>query len=111
MADYHDGRRVEYAVTHDLRDNGYHILRAASSKGYADVSAIKYHQLLLVSVKRTDPLLPPEERARLIEVALCLPYAVPLVAYKPFRQPLRYRRLTGQGPKDWVEWTPDEAAA
>lgn len=108
---YHQGRLVEWEVVHDLTDHGYDCTRAASSKGAADVIAIKPGQILLVSVKRTDPLLPRDERAKLLRVAAHLsPASLPVVAYRPIRQPLRYRLLTGPGPKQWQDWTPDPIA-
>lgn len=107
MSGYEVGRRVEYAVTANLRENGYRIQRAASSKGLADVIAMKQGQILFVSVKRTTPD-GPADRARLIEVAdWVAPFGVPLIALGPVSK-LAYRRLTGVGPKDWVAWTPDE---
>jgi hypothetical protein len=109
MSGYSDGRRVEYAVMHDLAANGYECTRAASSKGTADVIAIKAGQVLLVNVKRTTPP-GPEERKALFAVALLLPMvAVPLVALKPARGLLTYRRLIGTGSRDYVPWAPDFA--
>lgn len=110
MSAYGDGRRIEYAVTADLRDNGYDLIRASSSKGVADVIAFKPGQVLLVNVKRTT-MPGPDERANLLRIAAYLPgYAIPLVALKPLRQQLQYRRLHGPGPKAWTVWTPDEIA-
>lgn len=110
MSGYSDGRRVEYAVIHDLYDNGYDHIRGASSKGFADIVAVKPGQVLIVNVKRTT-MPGPAERADLLRVAAHLPgVAVPLVALKPLRQGLTYRRLTGPGPKQWEPWTPDEVA-
>jgi hypothetical protein len=110
MSGYSDGRRVEWAVVHDLQQNGYETTRAASSKGVADVIAIKAGQVLLVNVKRTTPP-GPAERADLILICKLIPgVLVPLVALKPFRQPLTYRRLLGSGPRSWVPWSPDFAA-
>jgi len=107
MSGYEDGRRVEWAVVHDLQANGYETTRAASSKGVADVIAIKAGQVLLVNVKRTTPP-GPAERADLLRVAAMLPgVGVPLVALKPLREPLRYRRLIGGRPQDWIAWAPD----
>src|SRR5690348_2580846 len=98
--------RVEWAVCHNLEDDGYEIVRASSSKGFADVIAVKQGQVLFVNCKRTTPPGPAERKA-LLRVAACLPgVAVPLVALKPLRQPLTYRRLTGAGPKEWQPWTP-----
>lgn len=108
MSGYEDGRRVEYKVIHHLTENGYTCTRAASSKGAADVIAVKEWEVLFVSVKRTSP---PgrEERERLLRVAWLLPeVGVPLVAIG--RPKLTYRRLFGAGPKDWDRWTPDHLA-
>lgn len=108
MSSYHDGRRIEYAVCHDLADNGYRVTRAASSKGFADVIAVKLRQILFVNVKRTT-MPGPDERFELLGAASLLypGIAVPLVALGPASK-LTYRRLTGPGPTDWVPWTPDE---
>lgn len=110
MSSYHDGRRVEYTVIDHLKENGYDTVRAASSKGLADVVAIKPGQVLLVNCKRTTAP-GPAERADLLRIAACLPgVGVPLVALNPFRQGLQFRHLTGPGPRDWVAWTADEVA-
>ena len=107
MSDYSQGRAVEYAVCHDLQENGYDVTRAASSKGAADVIALKHGELVLVNVKRTR-MPSPAERVALLAAASTLPdFAVPLVALGPASK-LTYRRLTGPGPADWVPWTPDE---
>ena len=107
MSGYEQGRRVEWAVIDDLKANGYVCTRAASSKGAADVIAIKPGQVLLVSVKRTTPP-GPVERTALVGVARMLPgVGVPLVALGPVSA-LSYRRLTGVGPKAWEPWNPDE---
>jgi hypothetical protein len=111
MSDYNQGRRVEYAVIHDLQQAGYETIRAASSKGLADVVAIKEGQVLLVNCKRTT-MPGPGERADLLRIAAMLPFiAVPIVALHPFRLPLVYRQLTGPGPKDWAPWPLDFAEA
>lgn len=108
MSSYSQGRRVEYAVIEHLKAEGYDTIRGASSKGIADVVAIKFGQVLLVNCKRTTPP-GPAERAQLLRVAACLPHvAVPLVALHPARQPLRFRRLTGPGARDWQPWVADE---
>ena len=103
---YAQGVRVEHAVIADLTSHGYHCTRAASSKGTADVIAIKTGQVLLVNVKRTTPP-GPAERADLFRVAWLLPgVGVPLVAIGPASK-LTYRILTGGGPRDWQPWHPD----
>lgn len=108
MSRYSEGVRVERIVIHDLQANGYETTRAASSKGVADCIAIKEGQVLLVNIKRTtNP--GPGERATLLSIAALIPgILIPLVAMKPTRQPLTYRRLTGPRPGDWEPWTPDE---
>jgi len=110
MTGYEDGRRVEWAVVHDLQENGYETTRAASSKGVADVIAFKTGQVLLVNVKRTTPP-GPGERRDLLRVAAMLPnHALAIVALKPKGQPLSYRRLLSLAPHSWVAWAPDEVA-
>jgi len=107
MSGYSDGRRVEWAVVHDLQENGYETTRAASSKGAADVIAIKAGQVLLVNCKRTTPP-GPSERRDLLRIAAMLPgVGVPLVALKPKGQALTYWRLYGPKPIDWHPWWPD----
>ena len=110
MSGYSDGRRVEWAVINDhLKPNGYWTVRAASSKGMADVVAVKDGQVLFVNAKLTTAP-GPKERDDLLTVAACLPgVGVPLVALGPASN-ITFRRLTGHGPHDWEPWTPDEIA-
>jgi hypothetical protein len=110
MSAYESGRRIEWAVVHRLTEDGYECQRAASSKGVADVVAFKPGQVLLVNVKRTT-MPGPGERADLLRVAGFLPTViVPLVALGPAAK-LKFRALTGVGPKDWIEWAPDYVGA
>jgi hypothetical protein len=107
---YHQGREVEWAVVHELTRDGYHTVRAASSKGMADVVAVKDGQVAFISCKRTKSP-GPAERAELIRVAAMLPgVGVPIVALGPASR-VTYRRLTGHGPHDWVRWVPDQVAS
>jgi holliday junction resolvase Hjr len=105
VSGYTQGRDVEYDVIHHLQENGYDTVRGASSKGLADVVAIKPGQILIVNVKRTKPP-GPAERVNLLRVAGHLPCALPLVALG--RPRLAFRLLTGPGPAEWVPWTADE---
>jgi Holliday junction resolvase len=108
VSGYTQGRAVEHDVIAHLQGHGYDTVRAASSKGLADVVAIKPGQVLLVNCKRTT-MPGPGERIDLIRIASCLPgVSVPLVALHPRGKPLQFRRLTGIGPKAWVVWTADE---
>lgn len=111
MSHYSEGIRIEHIVIHDLQKNGYATTRAASSKGVADVIAIKAGEVVLVNVKRTT-MPGTAERRQLMAVAAMIPdVAVPLVALKPTRCELTYRRLVGYRASDWVEWHPDYAKA
>ena len=80
MSGYAAGRRVEWRWVHHFTANGYEVQRAASSKGVADIIAIKPGQVLLVNVKRTA-MPSPAERRELARVARMLPgVAVPVIA-------------------------------
>lgn len=80
MSGYAQGRRVEWAWRDRLTEAGYEVTRAASSKGSADLIAIKQGQVLLVNVKRTA-LPGPAERRELVRVARLLPgVGVPVIA-------------------------------
>lgn len=106
MSGYARGVRTEHAAIHHLTGNGYACTRAASSKGAADVIAIKEGQVLLVSCK-TSRYPGPAERTELVRVARLLPdVGVPLVAIGTPAK-LTYRRLLGVGLAEWEPWTPD----
>lgn len=105
------GRRIEHAVRDDLAEHGWAIAaRAAGSRGAFDLIAFRPARVALVQVKRSDPRLSPAERARLLALAdvLGLHIALPIVACKPPRHPIRYRVLTGPGPRDWITWHPGQ---
>jgi len=94
-------------VIEELQRNGYDTVRAASSKGLADVVAIKAGQVLLVNCKRTKAP-GPAERADLLRIAAHLPgVGVPIVAIKPLgmKRP-QFWQLTGVGPKERKPWFP-----
>jgi Holliday junction resolvase len=106
VTNYSNGRALEYAVIADLEADGYRCTRAAGSKGVADIVALKPGEVVLIQAKRTNPLLAPKERAALLDLATYLK-AVPIVAFRPPRKPIEYRRLVGLGPRDWVPWVAD----
>ena len=110
VTNYSTGRRYEYLIRNDLEYNGYQCIRAAGSKGVADIIALKPNEVLLVQVKNTNPQLTPNDRAALLNLAR-ITGALPLVAHKPLRKPIMYRQLTGPGPKDWQPWTADTVGA
>jgi Holliday junction resolvase len=107
MTNYARGRRLEWDVQHDLEDNGYDTIRAASSKGIADVIGFKEGQTVFVQCK-TNGRISPAERVQLIRLASLVPGGIAVVAGRPR---VAYRLLTGTGPKDWVAWSADEVAA
>ena len=104
MTNYARGRRLEWDVQHDLEEAGYETIRAASSKGIADVIGFKPGQTVFVQAK-TNGTIPPAERVALLRLAAMVPGALALVASRPR---VTYRRLVGPGPKDWEPWSPDE---
>lgn len=96
MAQYHTGRRFEWACRDDLAENGYVVMRMAGSKGDAkvDLVAVKPGQQLYIQCK-TSARLDPDEWDRLVEVAGWVG-AIPLVASKGGRgQGITYTRLKG----------------
>lgn len=109
MTKYDAGRRFEWQIRDALIEDGYDVIRSAGSKGKVDLVAIKPGQLLFVQAK-INGLCPPAERAELIRVS-GRGGALPIVAYKGTegrQRPIRYRLLTGPGPKEFTDWTPDE---
>lgn len=107
MTNYESGRRLEWAVQHNLNANGYDTIRAASSKGTADVIGFKVGQTVFVQAK-TSGRISPLDRSNLLRLASLVPGGIAVVAARPG---VTYRRLTGVGPKAWEPWTPDEVTA
>jgi hypothetical protein len=103
----------------------YTCLRSSGSRGAVDVVAVGQAptewerkaygagpDLLFIQCKITNPVIPPAERMALQDLALRAG-AVPLVAFKALdrvtgRITIKFRRLTGPGPKDWAPWAPGE---
>lgn len=104
MTNYARGRRLEWDAQHALEDAGYETIRAASSKGIADVVGFKPGQTVFVQAK-TNGTIPPSERVALLRLAAMVPGALALVVSRPRAT---FRQLTGPGPKQWVPWVPDE---
>jgi hypothetical protein len=106
VSSYHDGRRIEYAVIHALTEAGWECTRAASSKGSADVVAIRAGTVALVNVKRTTPP-GPAERAELLRIADLIPtVSAPIVALGPASR-LTWRLLTGPDASHYLPWSPE----
>lgn len=107
------------------RGFGYDCLRSSGSRGAVDVVAVsqlpmspalfratKGVTLLFIQCKITNPVVPPGERRRLMDLALRAG-ALPLVAHRAKdagvgRVRPHFRVLTGPGPKDWAHWEPGE---
>lgn len=111
MSHYAQGAAFERKTRKHLEENGYEVIRSAGSKGKVDLVAFKRGELLFVQNK-INGLCAPAERSRLRDLAGMVD-ALPLVAYshKEGRAAavVRYRLLTGDGPKHWASWTPDHA--
>lgn len=110
---YQTGKQFEYMVRDALIDDGYETVRSAGSKTKIDLIAMKPGQLLFVQCK-INGLCAPAERTKLLSLARMVG-ALPLVAYryKPGHAAavVRYRLLSGGGPKDWTLWVSDELRA
>lgn len=110
MNQYARGARVEYQVRDHMGERGYDVVRAAGSKGKIDLVAFNDHELCFIQVKITDGLTSPAERRELLRQAKRAG-AYPLVAFKEKignRVHIRFRELTGPGPREYVEWVPAE---
>jgi Holliday junction resolvase-like predicted endonuclease len=113
VTQYARGAAFERRVQAELEAEGYATIRSAGSHSPVDIIAVKHGQVLWVQVKRRSGTIPPADRVALLDLATRThPLARAIVAHQPIpRLPIRYRQLTGPGPKDWVDFTPDEAAA
>lgn len=94
MNQYARGRRLEWEVRDDLALNGYEVLRTAGSKGAVDLIAIKPGEILLVQVKGNGVLAPAGWNA-LYDLAQ-MAEAVPVLAERLPRKPIRYLRLAAR---------------
>lgn len=91
-ANYYAGRRAEYRTMELLENAGFLCIRAAGSKGPADVVAIGKGDPLLVQVKRESSRrrsLSPVEREKLKDIASRFKCIVAVHTWKKHaRQPL-----------------------
>lgn len=112
------GAAFERRTIADLEQYGYTCIRSAASKGAVDIVAVGPdwetcdYGLLFVQCKLSNPQISPAERTTLNDLALRAG-AVPVVAWWAKSETtglkaVHYRRLTGDGPKDWVPWAPGE---
>lgn len=116
------GAAFERRTIADLEGHGYTCIRSAASKGAVDIVAVGSRPsvperlyrpwTLFVQCKLSNPQISPAERVALNDLALRAG-AVPVVAWWTKSETtglkaVHYRRLTGDGPKDWVPWAPGE---
>lgn len=105
------GARVENRVRDVLGEHGYDVIRSAASKGGADLVAFTDLHLVFVQVKATQGTISPAERRELLRLARRA-RALAVVAYTEKdpddlrRTVVRFRELTGEGPKEWTAWDP-----
>jgi Holliday junction resolvase len=94
---YQRGRGLEYRAKEMLSQAGWQVIRAASSKGIADLWAYRYGRMLWVSCKLGKGGAPPAERQRLGWVAH-VHGATPVVAWqrKP-RAPVEWKLVDPYG--------------
>lgn len=113
------GANFELDVMHALEGYGYTCLRSSGSRGDVDVVAVaprgwysprESASLLFIQCKIKNAVIPPAKRMAIQDLALRAG-AEPLVAFKAKdettgRIAIKFRRLTGPGPKDWEPWAP-----
>lgn len=110
------GSAAENVVRDELGELGYDVVRSAASKGAADLWALHDNRILFVQVKlgkRSEGFVMPSpaERRELLRMAR---RAYGGVAVAATRVPgdrwnpavTSWRRLTGEGPRDWETWSP-----
>lgn len=110
------GSAAENAVRDELGELGYDVVRSAVSKGAADLWALHDNRIVFVQVKlgkRSGGFVMPSpaERRELLRMAR---RAYGGVAVAATRVPgdrwnpavTSWRRLTGEGPRDWETWSP-----
>ena len=113
MTQYARGYSFERTIAGQLRQDGYLCVRAGGSHGVADVVALKPGQTLLIQAK-IDGLISVAEWNELYAIAQRLD-AVPLLAWRPKRGRVEYRRMTGlrvvRGEQPYEVWTADQVMA
>ena len=94
------------SIMADLTRYGYVAHRSSGSHGAVDVVAVGDMVTLVIQAKITAQVIPPYERRAVIGLAARMgPGAVPMSAYRD-RGRVRYRVITGPGPKDFMAWDP-----
>ena len=100
------GANFELAIMADLTRYGYIAHRSSGSHGAVDVVAVGDMVTLVIQAKITAQVIPPYERRAVIGLAARMgSAAVPMSAYRD-RGKVRYRVITGPGPRDFIGWQP-----
>lgn len=104
------GARLEREVRQLFDDRGFLTARCAGSQGSVKFDVFACHpdgRSYVLQCKLSNPLISPAERTAMVTVANVI-YAAPLVAYRSRegrRSFIRFRELTGPGPKEWRAWS------
>ena len=104
------GARLEREVRQLFDDRGFLTARCAGSQGSVKFDVFACHpdgRSYVIQCKLSNPLISPAERTAMVTVANVI-YAAPLVAYRSRegrRSFIRFRELTGPGPKEWRAWS------
>src|SRR5262245_48120981 len=69
LSNYVKGRRAEYRTQHILKSDGYYTIRAAASKGFVDVAAVRRGAVRFISVKSGSARVSKSERELLQKIA------------------------------------------
>jgi Holliday junction resolvase len=113
MSAYTRGYLFEQKISGQLTQDGYWCIEARGSHGIADVVALKPGQVLLIQAK-IDGIISIADWNRLLDLATRLG-AVPLLAWRPKRGVIEYRRLVearvARQPIVYEVWVPDVVVA
>lgn len=116
-----DGYRFECLTRDELKRAGFEVIRAAASKGPADIIAIRTGQILFVQCKYTEKLpvtslsvCPPEERKAVLRLAHMVQGSAYLA--HPHKEGNRavqvaFKRITGPESYNFVPWVPSRVSA
>ena len=111
MSGYAAGYALECATRDVLRENGYAVIRSASSKTAVDLIAFKIGEMLFVQCKRSGTMSPADRRSltQLATIAQATPITARWRKDGRAARTVEFAELTGTGPKDLEPWTPDWA--
>jgi len=94
QSSYKTGRMVEYRVRDKFKEKGFHVLRAAGSKGPADLIAIKTGVLVFIQCKKSMAMGVPEWNSF---YDLCVSVkAIPVLAGSPEGRGIECWLMTGR---------------